>query len=113
MLSPVVSVTNDVLMRIQQMLLSILEACVRALSTNSSPAELQRELCPGADGDDEVDLDMRAEEEITEPAAAADVPTGAAAEVPRVVVPAAAADELTTGQRQDIDNWPSNLRRQY
>ena len=56
----------------------------------------------GADDDDEVDHDVRLDEEIPGPAAAA--------EVLRVEVPAAVAPQLTARQRRDIDTW---LRKRH
>ena len=56
------------------------------MNTTSS-GELHRELCAGADDQDEVDHDMRLGEENPGP--------GAAAKVPRVQMPAAVAPELT------------------
>ena len=58
--------------------------------------ELHRELCTVAGDDDEVNHDMRPDEEIPGPAAAA--------EVPRVDVSAAVAPEVTARQRQDIEH---------
>ena len=48
---------------------------------------------------------MRPDETILEPAAAA--------EVPRVEVPATVAPKLTAVQRQDIDKWLKKLYRQF
>ena len=65
MLCPVVSATDAKLVRHRQVLTSILEACAKELSTHSaSSEELYRELCAGAVEEDEVDHDMRLDEEM-------------------------------------------------
>ena len=71
--------------------------CQQTQNTASSE-ELHRELCAGADEEDEVDHDMRRDEEHPRLAAAA--------EVPRVEAPAVVALELTPRQRQDIRRHP-------
>ena len=72
---------------VAQYLGSLRKATVNKLKNITSSAELTRELCAGADDEDEVDHDMRRDEEISGPAAA---------EVPRVQVPAAVASELSS-----------------
>ena len=72
------------------------------MNTTSS-GDLHRDLCAGADDEDEVDHDVRLDGE--RPAAAAGVR--------RVEMPAAVTPELTARQRHDIDNWLRKLHRQF
>ena len=101
---PAVSVTEDMLMPLRPVLLCILEALCKTIANKlmntTSTGELHRELCAGAEDQDEVDRGTRLDEEI---------PRQAGAEVSRVEVAAAVALELTARQRHDSNNSVRNL----
>ena len=73
---------------------SLCKATVNKPMKTTSSGELYRDLCAGADAEDVLDHDMRLDAEIPGPAAAA--------EVPRVEIPAAVAPELSARLQSKI-----------